>query len=90
MPTRSGNSYLLAESSKVLPTYMESQPTIMLAGIMAQLTSLTQTISEVRKDQRVDHERLAKLEAAQEPPKIEESWFHPMTIITHLILIINN
>ena len=72
MSTRNGNSYLLRENSKVSPISMESQPTLTLAHIMAQLTSLTQTISELRKDQKVNHEKLAKLKTAREPPKIEE------------------
>jgi len=42
---------------------MESQPTLTLADIMAQLIALTQTLREVRKDQHVDHEKLTKLEA---------------------------
>jgi len=51
---------------------MESQPTVMLADIMAQLTALTQIVSEVYKDQQVDHERWTKLETAQEAPKVEK------------------
>jgi len=51
---------------------MEFQPIVTLADIIAQLTALTQTISEVRKDQQVDHERLAKLETARKLHKIEE------------------
>ena len=39
---------------------------------MTQLTVLAQTISEVCKDQQVDHERLTKFETSQEQPKIEE------------------
>jgi len=72
MPTRSGNPYLLGESSQVSTTSMESQPTVTFADIMTRLTAITQTVSDVRKDQQVDHERLAKLETSREPPKIEE------------------
>jgi len=49
---RSGNSHLLGYSSQY-----GVQLTVMLADIMAQLTVLTQTISEVSKDQQVDHKR---------------------------------
>jgi len=65
-------THILGESSKVSPTSIESQPTVTLVDIMAQLTALTQTISEVHKDQKADHGRLAKIETAREPPKIEE------------------
>ena len=51
---------------------MESKPIVTLADIMAQLTALTQTVSEVRKDQQVDYERLDKLKTVWESRKVEE------------------
>ena len=56
---------------------MGSQPTVMFVKIMAQITTLTQTASEVRKDQQAGHERLAKIDTAQEPLKIEETPLSP-------------
>ena len=58
MPTRSANLYLLGESSQVSPTSMEPQPTVTLAGIMAQLTLLTQAVSEVHKDKLITRDWL--------------------------------
>ena len=72
----SDNLYLLGESSNS-PTSMGSQPTVMFVKIMAQITTLTQTVSEVRKDQQAGHERLAKIDTAQEPLKIEETPLSP-------------
>jgi len=48
MPTRSGNSYLLDESSKPESISMESQLT--LAEIMAKLEALTQSVTKLQAE----------------------------------------
>ena len=67
---------------------MESQLTVMLADIMAQLIVLTQTICEVRKDQQVDHEDWPSARL-HENHSIEETQCHPTTAVRHLILMTN-
>ena len=56
---------------------MESQPTVTLSDMMAQFIALTQTVKELRKDQQVDNERLAKLKTTREQLKIEEPLVSP-------------